>query len=452
MTDRGLGTVKFAALACIVLLSTRQVYAVYALKGLSPAQVALIIVGVLGGYWVLSGHRLSLGARGVTLVILASVLATVVSFNAVTTRLLPHIAVVQAGQGMSAYAVTVAALIGFVFLFAAHPESSARIIEIFLKALLIGGAITAILALAQFATGVDIAAMIRIPGLMKFGDTGVAHGIVREGVVRAQGAAAHALELSAVLTTIAPIGVALVYNAKASNSGADGTARKIWPWAVLTGIVMAGSVVTVSRSAFVGFAAAILVMSWRWPVRRLAGLLCAALGAAAVAAVSGLGVFEAIIKTFMSSSDDPSLQSRARGIDYVMSHWTENFWLGQGSFTYPLGPEQPVLDNEYLSRLIEGGIVGLLTLVVLMITAIVYAGNARNRCEDAATTELINGVLGGLVALTVVSSVLDVSAFQQISMIRWLLIVLAGAAWALVRRDQNPSPAAAPLLREEART
>lgn len=178
-------------------------------------------------------------------------------------------------------------------------------------------------------------------------------------------------------------------------------------------------------------------MSWRWPVRRLAGLVAAALGAAAVAAVSGLGVFDAIISTFMGSADDPSLQSRARGIDYVMAHWTEHFWLGQGAFTYPLGPEQPVLDNEYLSRLIEGGILGLLTLIVLMITAIMYAARARNHCDDVPTTELINGVLGALVALTVVASVLDVSAFQQISMVRWLLIVLAGAAWALVKRNQK---------------
>ncbi|WP_078312482.1 MULTISPECIES: O-antigen ligase family protein [unclassified Mycobacterium] len=429
-SGRGPDAVRFTAAALIVLLSTRQVYAVYALKGLSPAQVALILTGALGAYWVLSGHRLTLGARGLSVAILASLLTTVVSFNVVTTRVLPHLALIQAGQGIAAFAVTVTALMGFVFLFAAHPESSARTIEILLKALVIGGAITAALALVQFATGLDVAAMIRIPGIMKFGDTGVAHGIVREGVVRAQGAAAHALELSAVLTTIAPIGVALVYSAKAAG-------RRTWPWALLTIVVIAGSVVTVSRSAFIGLAAAILVMSWRWPVARLAGLLCAAVGAAAVAAVSGLGVFDAIISTFMGSADDPSLQSRARGIDYVMSHWTEHFWLGQGSFTYPLGAEQPVLDNEYLSRLIEGGILGLLSLVVLMITAIIYAAGARNRCRDAPTTELINGVLGGLVALTVVGSVLDVSAFQQISMIRWLLIVLAGGAWALVRRDQE---------------
>ncbi|MBF9326929.1 O-antigen ligase family protein [Mycobacteroides chelonae] len=430
VSGRGPATVTFVALALIVLLSTRQVYAVYALKGLSPAQVALILVGALGVYWVLSGHRLALGARGLAIAILASLLATVVSFNVVTTHVLPHVALIQAGQGIAAFAVTVTALIGFVFLFAAYPDNSARTIEMLLKALVIGAAITAAFALVQFGTGVDIAAMIRIPGIMKFGDTGVAHGIVREGVVRAQGAAAHALELSAVLTTIAPIGVALVYSAQAAG-------RKAWPWALLTIVVIAGSVVTVSRSAFIGLAAAILVMSWRWPVRRLAGLVAAALGAAAVAAVSGLGVFDAIISTFMGSVDDPSLQSRARGIDYVMAHWTEHFWLGQGAFTYPLGPEQPVLDNEYLSRLIEGGILGLLTLIVLMITAIMYAARARNRCEDVPTTELINGVLGALVALTVVASVLDVSAFQQISMVRWLLIVLAGAAWALVKRNQK---------------
>ncbi|OHT87700.1 O-antigen ligase family protein [Mycobacteroides saopaulense] len=430
VADRGLHTAKFTALALIVLLGTRQVYAVYALKGLSPAQVALVLVGALGIYWMVSGRSLALGARGLTIAVLASLLMTVASFNVAVTRILPHVALIQAGQGVAAFAVTVIALIGFVFLFAANPESSARIIEILLKALLIGGSVTAAFALIQFATGFDLAAMIRIPGVMKFRDSGVAYGIVREGVVRAQGAAGHALELSAVLTAIAPVGLALVYSAKAAG-------RKAWPWAVLTAVVIAGSVVTVSRSAFIGLAAAVLAMSWRWPVRRLAGLICAGLGAAALAAVSGLGVFEAIISTFMGSADDPSLQSRARGIDYVISHWTEHFWLGQGSFTYPLGPEQPVLDNEYLSRLIEGGILGLLTLIILMITAIAYAAKARNHCEDTATTELINGVLGALVALTVVSTVLDVSAFQQVSMVRWLLIVLAGAAWALVSPDKE---------------
>ncbi|MUM16684.1 O-antigen ligase family protein [Mycobacterium sp. CBMA271] len=433
MTDRGLGIIKFAALALIVLLSTRQAYAVYALKGLSPAQVAFVCLGVLGIYWVLSGHRLALGARGLTIAVLVNLLTVVVSYGMATTRVLPRDAVILAGQGAAAFAVSVGALTGFVFLFAAHPENTARIIEILLKALVIGGAVTATFALVQFVTGIDIAAMARIPGFMRYVDTGVAHGIVREGVVRAQGAAGHSLELSAVLTTIAPIGAALIYNAKTA-------AKKTWPWAALTAIVIAGSVVTVSRSAFVGLAAAILVMSWRWPVRRLAGLLGAAVAAAVVAAVSGLGIFEAIIKTFLGSDNDPSLQSRARGIDYVMSHWTEHFWLGQGSFTYPTGPEQPVLDNEYLSRLIEGGVVGAAALVILTITAIVYAGTARNRCNDAAATELINGVLGALVALAIISTVLDVSAFQQISMIRWVLIVLAGAAWVLVKHNQIPAP------------
>ncbi len=84
-----------------------------------------------------------------------------------------------------------------------------------------------------------------------------------------------------------------------------------------------------------------------------------------------------------------------------------------------------------------GVILVVLALIFLMITAVGYAAKARNRCEDVATTELINGVLGALVALTVVSTVLDVSAFQQVSMVRYLLIVLAGAAWALVKRSEE---------------
>ena len=74
VSGRGPATVTFVALALIVLLSTRQVYAVYALKGLSPAQVALILVGALGVYWVLSGHRLALGARGLAIAILLSLI------------------------------------------------------------------------------------------------------------------------------------------------------------------------------------------------------------------------------------------------------------------------------------------------------------------------------------------------------------------------------------------
>lgn len=415
-------TLQVLAAAVVVLLGTRQSFAVYATKGMPPASVTMVAIGALGIYAALAGYRFKLGPPGISLTIVVYLLTIVVSFHVVTTRVMPANALITAGQGIVIIAFNAISTVAFAYVFAANPDRHVHVLETLLRALVIGATATAALALLQFVTGFDLAAILHIPGLMKFNDTGVIHGLAREGVVRAQGAAGHSLELSAVLTTVAPIGVALAYSTRASG-------RRYWPWVACTALILAGIVVTVSRSAFIGLGAAILVMSWFWPVRRLGALFAGALIVMALAILSGLGVVDAIVKTFLNSSKDTSLQSRARGIEYVSTHWTDHFWFGQGTSTYPLGPEQPVLDNEYLGRLMEGGVLGLLGLLLLLGVSIWYAARARSRCTDEATRELINGVLGALVALTIVSTILDVSGFQQISMIRWMLAVLAGACW-----------------------
>ncbi|GAB3133824.1 hypothetical protein GCM10027289_24360 [Tsukamurella serpentis] len=411
------------------LLSMRQTFTLPGTYGLSLSQTLFACAAFLWLATILTGHTRLVPDRAVVIAVLSYVTASVLSFAAAMQRGMPAVAQGPADR----YVIVDLTLLGLV-LFILTVVRSANGLRTMLSGLVLGGALSATFAVVMVGTGVDLAARFRLPGL-NTSDYLLVKNLLREGISRPQGSAGHPLELSAVLTVLIPLALALMLEAARRRSPV------VWLWAGCLTVLGLGAMLTISRSAVIGTAAAVLVMCWRWPIQRIAAIVTI------VGVVLGLGVvlkvqlIDAMVQTFLGARTDSSIESRRIGLEYASSQFWKQPWLGQGVGAYP-ALKQPVLDNQYLSRLMESGAIGLVTFVVVLVVAFVLAVRS-SAAKDPSTAELGSGISGAVAAVIVISLILDTSGFIQIWYLTWLLVASAAVAHRLGRDDGAADGAAA---------
>ncbi|GAC69191.1 O-antigen ligase family protein [Gordonia soli] len=404
------------AVMSVALLAMRQSFLLRGSRGLTPMQatillgVVLLIAGIVFG-----GQRVPAPPLIPSLLVIGVLMIVLMSYAAAAARGMT--AAQQAGADRSL--TTQVLSCGAFFLLVTVIRTRTAVIWI-LRGLVIGGTLSALYALLQTAIGFDIAPHMRIPVLLKADVSTLVSGLMRAGSVRPQGAAGHPLELSAVLSALVPIAVGI-------TSEAHSRRERWWPWAVMGTILAVGALTTVSRSAIVGMAVAAVVLALYSPIRR------AVVGITSIGVVVGgawvvqLPLFTRLNEVFTSGSNDNSLGSRSFGANWVSEHYVQFFWLGQGPGTYDLN-KQPVLDNEYLSRLMEVGVLGLLGFITFIAVGVVASQRATftaRRGHDRGFTDLCAGVAGAVAAIGVIAIVLDIGGFAQISTMLTLLVPLS---------------------------
>ncbi|AKS35974.1 hypothetical protein AFA91_00545 [Mycolicibacterium goodii] len=407
------------------LLGMRQTFTVPLTFGLSLGQFLLYIVAAL---WALlaTGSRGRAGPvdRWVIVAILAYLTASLLSYGAAVSR-----GTVLRGFAFGdRYIFSDLALTAMVIAIVTMLTTADRIM-LLLKGLILGATLSASFAVVRLVTGWDLAPMFILPGL-KSSDFVLVTGLAREGVERPQGSAGHPLELAGVLTVVIPLCIGVAMCARARG-------ERVWPWLTCAGIMLCAALGTVSRSVIVGLGAAVLVMAWRWPIERLAAVVAAAAAAIGIALLLDVAVVSAMLQAFANVSTDSSIASRELGAAYVTEHYRDHFWLGQGAGMYP-AYHQPVLDNQYLSRLMETGALGLASFVLLLVAALILALKA-SASRSPQIAELGGAVGGSLGALVVISTILDVSGFIQIWTVTWILIAVAAVLWRLDRQARVPA-------------
>lgn len=418
----------FLGVTGFFLLSMRQVLTVPGTFGFSLAQTLFAGGAMLWLATLLTGHTRLVRDWVVIASVLGYVCSSFISYAAAAAR-----GILPVSQGaVDRYIISDLLLAGLVLLIltVVRTEHGLRTV---MGGLVLGGTVSALFALLDTATGLDIAAQFRIPGLTKASNYVLIENLARAGVTRPQGSAAHPLELGAVLTVLAPIALALYFNAK--KRAAD--PRLTTLWMACTVIILTAGLATVSRSAVAGSVAAVAVMCWRWPVQRLAAILGSVTTVLVVGIVGQITLVTALIETFAGSSTDPSLQSREVGRNFVAENLDKHFWLGQGVGAYPT-LKQPVLDNQYLSRLMEAGIFGLLAYCVAL-GAAVYLAVRASQAKDDALAELAGGLSGSAAAMVTICLILDTSGFGQSWYLTWILLALSGVVYRLSRvREPDP--------------
>jgi hypothetical protein len=280
-----------------------------------------------------------------------------------------------------------------------------------------GGVFIAVLGLLQFYFGLDLAALIKIPGLTANSAVGVVYN--RSGYARVAATTSHPIEFGVVLASLLPI---VVHCARFSPTLAE---RRFW-W-VGTAAVAGALPVAVGRSGMLGGAIAILLIFPALPPplrgRALVALILGA-GAMTVLAPGLLGTIRSLI---FNAGNDPSAEGRTADYPWVI-RWVVEYPLnGRGLGT--LVQSYRTLDNQYLAHVVETGLLGLFALLLLLGSTMLVALYLRRSFEDARHADLAQMLVASVAVIAVDAGTFDAFAFPICVGNLFLFIGLVGWLW-----------------------
>lgn len=258
---------------------------------------------------------------------------------------------------------------------------------------------------------------LRLPGLTTTTD---AISDTRSGFDRVQVGASHPIEYAVTLAAVAPL--ALHFALHASTRGQ----RRLSLLALVC--ILAVNPMTVARSGIVAMAVGLLVYAVHLSNRARFNLI--------VLGLIGLGLYRAAIPGLLGTlrglllvgEEDPSIAGRID--DYAkipgLTAGFEVFGRGMGTF-------QPLvyfyLDNQYLASLLEGGLVGLFTLILVYVVGFCVARGIRHRSGDPNLRGLGQALAASIAAFAVTAATFDELGFRQAAFTLFLVLGCAGALW-----------------------
>ncbi|GAA3197538.1 O-antigen ligase family protein [Nonomuraea roseoviolacea] len=424
-------TVGVVFVVVLMIVPARLVY-----RGLSFAITPAESIGLFALVWWLCAHFTStLGAakgrtlvRSAVFVHAASLLAT---YAYATAGPLPRDEVELADHML----VTAFAMIGVVLLVVDGVRGRDRL-DLVLKTVAVMGAVLGVVGAVQFLFTFDPTKYMVLPGLRYTQEE--LFILERNGLSRVAATTGHPIEFAVMCAMILPIALHFAFQARERG----GPALRWW---VCAGLIGAGMVFSVSRSAFVGLAGAAVVLLAGWPkVRRLlaAGAVLVFLGAVKLVVP---GVLGAIVALFTNISNDSSLRWRTMDYAAATTEIGRHPWLGRGLGTW-YAPKYLVFDNQYILTTVETGIIGVLAFAGLFAAGIWSALRARRLLADAASRDLGLTLAACLVVPLIGAATFDLRAYAVITGLSFLLV---GAAGALLReaRDARAAPPGGPADR-----
>lgn len=289
----------------------------------------------------------------------------------------------------------------------------------------IAGALMAALGLLQTFTGTTVVDQIAIPGLTSnLDDSGV---VSRNGFTRSTATAIHPLEYAVVLTAAFPL--AITRGLTATHRGA------LSRW-LPAGLIVAATVMSVSRTAIIGVVVAIGVLApaWTGPVRRTAIVVGGFVITTAYVLVPGLlGAITSLL-TGIQGGDESSrsrTDSYATALDFISRSPLAGRGLGTFLSTYR------ILDNQLLLVTIELGLLGLAALLALTSSAVWSALRARRMIEDEAGRQTAQAIAAAIISTTVTFVFFDAFSFPMAVGVYFLMCGLAGALHRIASQEST---------------
>ncbi len=300
-------------------------------------------------------------------------------------------------------------------------------LDVLVRVLAAGAVLIALLGILQFATGVDLASFIRVPGLRSNQSFGQIFD--RSSFRRVSGTTLHPIEFGVVLSALLPLVVHLaVHSPKV-------TERRAW-W-IAAAVVGAALPMAVARSAILGGAVAFVLVVPALPmVIRRRVLLASVVGASALSfVVPGLlGTLRGLV---FSASSDPSTAGRTADYGPAASYFAEHPALGRGIGTF-VPSLYRTLDNQLLATLLEGGVVGLLGLLALPVVGAGCGWWIRSHTADPSTRSLALALSAGLMVVGINLATFDALGFPMCASLLFLLLGMTGALWRVGPGARSP--------------
>lgn len=302
-------------------------------------------------------------------------------------------------------------------------------LQTLLRRLVFAASALAVLGTIQFATGFDISHYLHVPGLTAIGE---AHFYEeRSGLNRVAGTASHPIEFGVVLACVLPVAFHFAI------FDADRSARRRWAPVVIMAV---GILVSISRSAVIGVVAGGLVLVPTWPKRYRRRVLAMVPVFLVAMRLLVPGLVGTIVNLFLFFNQDTSTQARTEDYSVVDRIIGSNPYFGIGFRTYLPSVYGRVLDNQFLSTLVETGFVGLACLLVFLVVTTLSARGARRASSDPAVRNLAQSLTAAVVAVSLSLGTFDALAFPMIAAVLFLLVGCTGALWRITRTSSNPNP------------
>ena len=308
-------------------------------------------------------------------------------------------------------------------LVAADAISDRDRLRVLLQRVVYGAAFMAFTGDLEFLTKFDLAQHMHIPGLV---ENSAIIGLAPRGngLNRVAGTASHYIEFGVVLAMVIPLAIHFAFFAPTR-----GRRQFNWLLVVVLGI---GVPFSLSRSAVVALAAALLFTSaaWTWRAKLNGAVIAVALVGALRAAKPGL--LGTIRSLFTNIANDPSTTGRTADYGPAFRYIAERPVFGRGAGTFiPL--RYRFLDNQILMTTIESGVVGLISLLVLLVGGIALAHRVGKFATDRETKSFGYALLGAFVAGFLTCFTFDSLSFPIFATVLFLFIGVAGALWRLDR-------------------
>ncbi len=235
-----------------------------------------------------------------------------------------------------------------------------------IRALVLIATVMAVLALIQFTTGADPASALRIPGLESATPEG-SFIQYRSEFRRVAATTGHPIELGVLLAAILPLAFHRAMYTVRERQG------RAWTAVALIAIAIP---MTVSRSAFAALFVSAIVIAVGLTPRQRAHAAVATVIYAGLMKLAVPGLLGTIKSLFLNTGNDDSVAGRTQDYGQI-SHLLDGHLLaGRGLGTF-LPERYFVLDNQYLGSVMETGLIGLVALIALLLTAIATSGAAR---------------------------------------------------------------------------
>jgi polysaccharide biosynthesis protein PslJ len=386
--------------------------------GLSTMYAAILLFLFLA-LWLHQGFHIDRGTQPIRVAGIAFTCSIIAAYVSVNRHLIPSLERNGADRGLIFAAGWLAVL-----LLAADAIDRPDRLNTMLGRIVAGVTAMAAVGIAEFATGLDVAKYIVIPGFsIQTAPTSVD---TRLGFNRPAATAAHPLELATVLAIGLPIAL---HRARFAPPG-----LRLRRW-IQVGVIGACLPLTISRAAILGLVVVFLVLLPTWPKahRRYvyAGLAAAVLGI--------FVVVPRLISTFFSlfagSGATASTESRTNAYGSAAAYIAHNPWLGRGFGTF-LPQTYFFTDNQYLSTLIETGIIGLLALIALFVTGCFVGRSAYHAAVHPAARDLAQSLVASVAAAFVAFATFDALSFSIAAGLSFLILGCVGAAWRMIRNGQ----------------
>ncbi|MFC7403021.1 O-antigen ligase family protein [Citricoccus sp. GCM10030269] len=297
--------------------------------------------------------------------------------------------------------------------------------------LLTGSSVCCVVAVIQFTTVSNPLDWFE-PFLVGFENDGSATVFQPRGdFFRVAGTTMHPIELGVVCSMLLPLSVWWgLYSSVIS------------PWLRWSpaALLLAGNVVTVSRSAILGLTVTAMVMIPHLPTVARRWSLIIAPSVLVLLFLAVPGMLSTLTGAATAGNSDPSISTRTDDYPLAWEMLVQRPILGHGPGTWIPDNVFDIFDNQYLLSAVTMGTAGVVAFLVYLLVPAATSLLAAKHAHDPELRLLAGSVAAAMFVAAVSAGTFDAMSFSTYALLTPLFVGLGGTAWLLVKRQNTPPP------------